>query len=199
MTSTLFTPIATLLVRMRIPPNAVTVAGTIAVTIASLSLFPMGHLTAGSLIVGVLVLSDSIDGLMARQIHGQSPRPYGEFLDSTLDRFSDGAIFGGLTVYLTLHTSGPMQVASVSAGLACVVLGGLVPYARAKAQALNVVAKVGIAERADRLIAGLVAALLVGLGAPELVLIVALGLLALASVITVFQRIVVVRRTLAKA
>lgn len=194
--SALFGPVARLLVRLRVSPDAVTFAGTVAVVVASLTLLPTAHLVAGSLVLGVFLLTDSIDGLMARMAHGDRPRPYGEFLDSTLDRFSDGAVFSGITLYLVLHTDGATRTWGVSAALACLVLGGLVSYARAKAQALGVVAKVGIAERADRLIAALVATLLVGLGLPVLVLVVVLALLALASLYTVGQRMAVVRRAL---
>jgi CDP-diacylglycerol--glycerol-3-phosphate 3-phosphatidyltransferase len=163
----------------------------------ALALLPTGHLVVGALALGVLVLTDSIDGIMARAVHGETPRPYGEFLDSTLDRFSDGAIFAGLTIFFVLEADDGVRVPGAAAALACLVLGGLVSYARAKAQALGVVAKVGIAERADRLIAALVATLLVGLGLPDVVLVVVLALLAVASLVTVGQRVQVVRRELA--
>lgn len=192
----LFGPLAGLLVRLKVSPDVVTVTGTVLTTAAALWLFPTGHLIIGPLVLGVLVLTDSIDGIMARMIHGDSPRPYGEFLDSTLDRISDAAIFTGLALYFVLQTDGATQVAGVSAAVACLAAGALVSYARAKAQALAVVAKVGIAERADRLIASLAAPLLVGLGLPVLVLVAVLALLAVASLITVGQRIAVVRRAL---
>ncbi|GAB2981612.1 phosphatidylinositol phosphate synthase [Actinotalea caeni] len=194
--STVFGPLARLLVRWRVSPDAVTVAGTVAVVAASLTLLPNGYLVAGALVLGVLVLTDSIDGIMAREVHGDTPRPYGEFLDSTLDRFSDGAIFAGLTLFFVLRTDGATRTWGVAAAVGCLALGGLVSYARAKAQALDVVAKVGIAERADRLIVALVATLLVGLGLPEAVLVASLGLLALASLWTVGQRMRVVRHAL---
>lgn len=197
--SWLFGPFARLLVRWRVSPDVVTFAGTVAVIAASLWLFPTAHLVAGALVVGVFVLTDSIDGIMARLVHGEAPRPYGEFLDSTLDRFSDSAIFAGLTMYFVLHTEGTLRTWGVATAVACLALGGLVSYARAKAQALGVVAKVGIAERADRLIAALVATLLVGLGLPIAVLVAVLGLLALASLWTVGQRMAVVRRALVEA
>jgi CDP-diacylglycerol--glycerol-3-phosphate 3-phosphatidyltransferase len=194
--SALFGPLARLLVRMKVSPDVVTFAGTIAVIAVSVTLLPTAHLVVGALALGVLVLTDSIDGIMARLVHGEEPRPYGEFLDSTLDRFSDGAIFIGLTLYFVLHTTGATQTWGVATAVACLALGGLVSYARAKAQALGVVAKVGIAERADRLIVALVATLLVGLGLPVQVLVGALALLSLASLVTVAQRMVVVRRAL---
>ncbi|GAB2623938.1 phosphatidylinositol phosphate synthase [Pseudactinotalea suaedae] len=194
--SALFGPLARLLVRLKVSPDVVTFAGTLAVIAASLTLLPTAHLTVGALVLGVFVLTDSIDGIMARLVHGEEPRPYGEFLDSTLDRFSDGAIFAGLTLYFVGHTTGSTQTWGVATAVACLALGGLVSYARAKAQALGVVAKVGIAERADRLIVALAATLLVGLGLPVLVLVVALALLAAASLVTVGQRMVLVRRAL---
>lgn len=194
--SALFSPLARLLVRLKISPDVVTFAGTIAVIVASLTLLPAAHLVVGTVVLGVLVLTDSIDGIMARMVHGEQPRPYGEFLDSTLDRFSDGAIFAGLALYFVNQTSGATQTWGVATAVACLALGGLVSYARAKAQALGVVAKVGIAERADRLILALVATLLVGLGLPVQVLIGALALLAAASLYTVGQRMALVRRVL---
>jgi CDP-diacylglycerol--glycerol-3-phosphate 3-phosphatidyltransferase len=192
----LFGPPARALVRARVSPDAVTFAGTAAVVLASLTLFPTAHLTVGALVVGLFVLTDSIDGIMARELHGDTPRPYGEFLDSTLDRVSDGAIFVGLTLYFVVHADGGVRTWGVATAVGCLVMGGLVSYARAKAQALGVVAKVGIAERADRLILALVATLLVGLGLSPLVLVWALAVLTLASLVTVVQRVAVVRRAL---
>jgi CDP-diacylglycerol--glycerol-3-phosphate 3-phosphatidyltransferase len=77
--------------------------------------------------------------------------------------------------------------------LACLILGGVVSYAKARAEGLGMTANVGIAERADRLVAVLVATGLVGLGLPRVVLTVVLGLLAVASLITVVQRMLTVR------
>ena len=71
------------------------------------------------------------------------------------------------------------------------------PYARARAESIGATASVGIAERTDRLVVALVATFVVGLGAPQWVLSAALGYVALASFITVVQRIVVVSRQMA--
>jgi len=78
--------------------------------------------------------------------------------------------------------------------LACLVLGSIVPYARARAEGLGMTAAVGIAERADRLFAVLLAAFLVGLGVRPVVLTVMLALLAVASAVIVVQRMATVRR-----
>lgn len=189
-TQTLFGPLARRLVRAGVSPNTVTVIGTLLLVVAALSLFPTGHLAIGALVIGAVVLCDSIDGIMARE-SGHSTR-FGSFLDSTLDRVADGAIFIGLTLYFVRFESGAWQLAGLTAAVACLTLSVLVSYARAKAESLQMTASVGIAERADRLIVTLVAVLAVGLGAPVWVLVGGLGLLGVASAITIGQRIATV-------
>jgi CDP-diacylglycerol--glycerol-3-phosphate 3-phosphatidyltransferase len=78
--------------------------------------------------------------------------------------------------------------------LACLCLGAVVSYAKARAEGLGMTADVGIAERADRLVAVLLTTGLVGLGLPRVVLTAVLALLALASLVTVVQRMLEVRR-----
>jgi len=183
------TPLATALLRAGVSPDAVTITGTLAVVVTALWAFPTGHLFAGALVIGLFALTDSLDGVMARQ-SGRSG-PWGAFLDSTLDRFGDGAIFAGLVVWFV--GGGDDHLTAVLA-LACLVLGSIVPYARARAEGLGMTASGGIAERADRLLVALLAAGAVGLGAPTVVLTVVLGLLALASAVTVVQRMAKVHR-----
>lgn len=187
--TTLWTPLADLLLRRGVSPDAVTVTGTLVVVVAALWLFPTGHLLAGTLVIAVFILTDSLDGVMARRA-GRSG-PWGAFLDSTLDRFADAAIFSGLVLWFIGR--GDDRATAVLA-LACLVLGSLVPYARARAEGLGMTAAVGIAERADRLVLVLVGAFLVGLGLPVAVLTVVLAVLAVASAVTVGQRVATVRR-----
>ncbi|HEY5515467.1 MAG TPA: CDP-alcohol phosphatidyltransferase family protein [Pengzhenrongella sp.] len=182
------TPLADLLLRRGVSPDAVTISGTAAVVVAALWLFPTGHLLVGSLAIGVFVLTDSIDGTMARR-SGRSSS-WGAFLDSTLDRFADAAIFSGLVLWFS--GLGDDRLTAVLA-LACLVLGAIVPYARARAEGLGMTAAVGIAERADRLLAVLLATALVGSGLPRAVLTVTLGVLAIASAVTIVQRMATVR------
>jgi phosphatidylglycerophosphate synthase len=137
-----------------------------------------------------------IDGYMARTSGQMSP--FGAFLDSTLDRIGDAAIFGGLAMYYV----GPGDDGWVAAlAIYCLSMGSVTSYARARAESLGMQAKVGIAERADRLVLILavtgLADLFRLLGADDRVMWlipIALGLLALASTITVLQRILVVRQ-----
>jgi CDP-diacylglycerol--glycerol-3-phosphate 3-phosphatidyltransferase len=185
----LFTPVADALLKRGVSPDAVTIAGTVAVVAAALWLFPTGHFLAGSLVIGLFVLTDSLDGVMARRAGRAGP--WGAFLDSTLDRFGDAAIFTGMVLWFVGEGDSAWGVGTA---LACLVLGSIVPYARARAEGLGMTAQVGIAERADRLAAVLVAALLVGLGLPQVVLVVVLALLALASLVTIVQRMATVRR-----
>lgn len=184
----LFTPLARTLLRAGVSPDAVTVTGTLVVVVTALVAFPTGHLLLGAVVIGVFVLTDSLDGVMAR-LQGRSG-PWGAFLDSTLDRFGDGAIFAGLLLWAL----GRDDDATAVAALACLVLGSVVPYARARAEGLGMTAAVGIAERADRLLVTLLATALVGLGLPHAVLTVVLALLAVASAVTVGQRMATVRR-----
>ena len=183
-----FGPLADLLLRMGVSPDAVTIVGTLGVVVTALWLFPAGHLLVGSLVIAVFVLSDLVDGLMARR--SGRVGPWGAFLDSTLDRFGDAAIFSGLLLWLA--GPGDDDLGAVLA-LACLVLGSIVPYARARAEGLGMTANVGIAERADRLAVVLTTTLLVGLGVHPSVLTVVLGLLAVASLVTIVQRMLTVR------
>ncbi len=185
----LFTPVADVLLRWGVSPDAVTIVGTIGVAVGALWLLPLGHLLAGTLVITAFVFSDSLDGVMARRAGRASS--WGAFLDSTLDRVADAAVFGGLVLYFVLRTSDHL---GAGLAVACLALGALVPYARARAESLGMTASVGIAERADRLVAVLVATFLVGLGLPRTVLVVVLALLAVASAVTVAQRILTVRR-----
>lgn len=190
----LFTPLARLLLALRVTPNAVTVAGTVITTALALWLLPTDHLVLGSLLLGVMVLTDSVDGVMARLTGTDSP--YGAFLDSTLDRVADAAIFAGILFWFAAHADAPWRLVGMISATACLALGALVSYARAKAEALGVRASVGIAERADRIVVVLAGALLTGLGVPAAVLAVALALLAAASLVTVVQRMATVRHAL---
>lgn len=182
-------PVADLLLRLRVSPDAVTVTGTVGVVLAALWFYPRGSLLVGTLVITVFVLSDLLDGTMARR--SGRVTPWGAFLDSTLDRFGDAAIVVGLLLYLAGPGQDPVGAALA---LACLVLGSVVPYARARAEGLGMRADVGIAERADRLVLLLTTAGLVGLGLPAVVLTVVLGVLAVASLVTVVQRMLHVRR-----
>jgi CDP-diacylglycerol---glycerol-3-phosphate 3-phosphatidyltransferase len=188
-------PVGDFLLRRGVSPNAVTLVGTLGVVAGALVCFPQGWLLAGVLVIAVFVFSDMLDGYMARTSGQVSP--FGSFLDSTLDRIGDAAIFGGLAMYYVGPGDNEWWAALA---VYCLSMGSVTSYARAKAESLGMQAKVGIAERADRLVAILIATglsdLLRVLGVDDHVMWlipIALGLLALASTITVVQRVLVVR------
>lgn len=188
-------PLANLFLRWGISPNTVTFVGTVGVCAGALIFFPQGHLLAGVLFITAFVFSDIMDGYMARASGKTST--FGAFWDSTLDRIGDAAIFGGLAMYYV----GPGDNDLLAAlSIYCLSMGSVTSYARARAESLNMQAKVGIAERADRLVFVLVttglADLINILGGGEDWLIavpIILGLLAVANTITVIQRVLVVR------
>lgn len=188
----LFAPIARFLLKLGISPDAVTIVGTLGVCVGALAFYPRGSFFWGTIFITCFVFSDMIDGNMARQSGRSSV--WGAYLDSTLDRVGDAAIFSGLILY---YAGKGDNMVMVSLALACLVLGSVVSYAKARAEGLGMTANVGIAERADRLVAVLVTTGLVGipfLHLPTAVLGVVLALLAVASLVTVVQRMLTVRQ-----
>jgi CDP-diacylglycerol--glycerol-3-phosphate 3-phosphatidyltransferase len=189
MASGLIEPPARLLLRMNVSPDAVTVFGTVGAVVSALACFPSGRFGLGVLLIAIFALSDLIDGTMAR-MQGTSG-PWGNFLDATLDRVADGAIFGGLLMWGVVQG----DEGTAAAATLALVTGQVTSYAKARAEAVGATANVGIAERAERLIIALFAAFLTGLGVPY-VLPAALWLIGGLGVVTIVQRMIVVRRQL---
>ena len=198
LTKALFTPLALAMARVGITPDMLTVAGMVLTVGVAVATLPQGRFLAGPPLLALALVGDSFDGILARATGRSSV--FGAFLDSTLDRLADGAVFASLAAWaaLTMRTdSAALRTVTVCLALACIVLAAAVPYTRARAESIGAVAAAGIAERTDRLVVALVATFAVGLGAPQWVLSAALGYVALASFITVVQRIAVVRRQVA--
>ncbi|MDA0638192.1 CDP-alcohol phosphatidyltransferase family protein [Nonomuraea sp. MCN248] len=184
----LLTPLGNALVRRGIGPDAVTAIGTLGTVVSALFFFPRGLLTAGALVITVFVLFDLLDGVVAR-LGGGGGSTWGAFLDSTLDRVADAAIFSGLILYFVAR--GDSLLAGVT--LFALVAGMLVSYAKARAEGLGLTCDVGLAERPERLVVVLVSACFSGLGVPYL-LAAGMWLLAAAGAVTVVQRVVHVYR-----
>ncbi|MCL2788291.1 MAG: CDP-alcohol phosphatidyltransferase family protein [Micrococcales bacterium] len=178
----LFTPPAKGLLKIGVTADMVTMAGTALTVGASCWMFPRGWLWQGAVVVAVLVCTDALDGTMARLV--KHPTKWGAFLDSTLDRIADAAIFGSIAAYFVVVQDRVGAVAS----LAALALGTVVPYARARAEALGLKASGGIAERSDRLLVSLVAAFLTGLGLSRWFLVGAMMLISAMAAITIVQR-----------
>ena len=186
-----FTPVASALLRLKVSPDAVTVVGTVGTATAALYFFPKGDFLVGSLVIAVFVFSDSLDGTMAR-LAGR-PSSWGAFLDSTLDRVADAAIFAGIALWFAGNGDDDAMTAVT---LAALVGALLVSYARARAEGLGADGSTGIAERTERLAITLLATSLTGLLDLPWILDVAMWAVAVLSWITVGQRIWSVRRQL---
>lgn len=189
-------PLANLFLKWGISPNTVTFVGTVGVVAGALIFFPQGKLLIGVIVITAFVFSDIMDGYMARASGKVST--FGAFWDSTLDRIGDAAIFGGLAMYYVGPGDNDWYAALA---IYCLSMGSVTSYARARAESLHMTAKVGIAERADRLVFTLVttgvAALVTELTDNDdwLVAIpIILGLMAVANTITVIQRVQVVHQ-----
>lgn len=176
------TPPAKFLWRLHISPDVVTWVGTTVVVVASMLTIPRGHLWQGGVLVLVLALSDGLDGQLAR-LSSKSSK-YGAFLDSSLDRVSDGAIFGAIILYF----AGPVH-SQLWAGIAlwALVTGQVTSYVRARGEALGLEATGGVAARADRIAIAVLGLVLAGVGVPY-ALQVAVLVLALLSTWTVGHR-----------
>ena len=184
--SRVLTPVGQALAKTPVTPNAVTVIGTVGVTGGALVLFPMGELFPGALTCTIFVLLDMLDGVLAR-IKGTSGA-WGAFVDSTMDRIADAAIFSGLTWWFFRGGHNP-TLAGVS--LFCLVTGGLVSYAKARAEGLGLRCDVGLIERPERMLISLIAVGVSGLGVPY-ILPIGLWALAAGSVVTFGQRVLAV-------
>jgi CDP-diacylglycerol--glycerol-3-phosphate 3-phosphatidyltransferase len=176
-------PTARFLLRIGVTPNAVTIAGTVGVLVGALGFGARGHLITATIVVTLSALTDVLDGTMAR-MRGGSGR-FGGLLDSSMDRVSDGAVFGVVVYYLAGRDD---PYLGVIAALLCLVLGQVVSYVKARAESLGLLADVGIAERTERLVMVGIGGILSGAGL-EWGLPAALWVLAVLSIITVWQRL----------
>ena len=182
-------PIAHLLIRLGVSPDVVTLVGTLGVSAGALVFFPQGMLLTGVLVITAFVFSDLVDGHMARSTGRVSK--FGAFWDSTLDRIGDGAIFIGLALYFAWEEPSRLYLVL---SLVCLLMGAVTSYARSRGETLGFDVKVGIAERADRLVAILVLTGLSAIFDLPVLLHIALWALAIASTITVLQRVWTVRK-----
>jgi CDP-diacylglycerol--glycerol-3-phosphate 3-phosphatidyltransferase len=181
-------PLAARLLRLGISPDMVTVAGALGAVAASLGLLARGHFFWGGVLVTIAVLTDALDGTMAR-LRGPAGS-WGAFLDSTLDRIADASIFCALVIWYA--DKGDDQLL-LGVSLFCLVAGAVTSYAKARAEGLGMTCNVGLAERVERLIIVLAGVILTGLGV-DAALPIALWVLAVASAITVGQRLAEVHR-----
>jgi CDP-diacylglycerol--glycerol-3-phosphate 3-phosphatidyltransferase len=183
-------PLARAALRTGLTPDTVTIIGTAGSVLAALTLFPAGHLFAGFLVIWFFVLADMLDGAMARQRGGGTR--FGAVLDATCDRISDGAVFCGLMWWAAfgLHNS-----SLVVALMICLVTSQVISYIKARAEASGLDGGGGLIERPERLVIALGGAGLsdIPFHPFPVVLHVSMWVLAVASLVTVGQRVHAVR------
>jgi CDP-diacylglycerol--glycerol-3-phosphate 3-phosphatidyltransferase len=183
-------PVAKAALRAGFTPDSITILGTAGTVLSALTLFPIGQLWWGAVAVWFFVLADMLDGAMARERGGGTR--FGAVLDAACDRIGDGAVFCGLLWWAAF---GLHSTSLVVATLICLVTSQVISYIKARAEASGLSGEGGIIERPERLII-----VLVGAGISDLpfyplpwTLHVAMWVLAVASLVTVGQRMHSVR------
>ena len=182
-------PPARFLLKIGVTPDMVTVVGALGASLTAVILVPRGEFLLAVVIMAFLTISDLLDGTMAR-MRGTAG-PWGNFLDSTLDRVTDAAIFSSVLWWCVLND----EDLAAYATLVCLVAGVAISYSKARAESVGATANVGIMERAERLIVVGVAAILTGFGIGW-AMPVLMSIMAVLSVVTVLQRFLVVRKQL---
>jgi CDP-diacylglycerol--glycerol-3-phosphate 3-phosphatidyltransferase len=176
------------LIESRLTPNAISLTGFALCVVAAVLVWKEVWIPGGiAFVVGSVC--DTLDGRYSRMSGKGSP--FGAFLDSTLDRIEEGIVLAAVGA----HFARTHQDIAAAAVVLAVLASLMVSYTRARAEALGVECKVGIADRPVRVVilsVGLVFAGVLGLLAP------AVYVLAGLSVITVIQRIAHVRRELTR-
>lgn len=166
----------TTLHRAGVHPDVITIVGTLIVLAASV-LIGQGRFQLGAVVLMIAFPMDALDGAVARAM-GRTTQ-FGAVLDSTLDRFSDGFIFAGLSYYFAVQDQFEYMLLALA-----VILGSYgVSYVRARAGEADLSVKIGAFSRLERIIA-----LLIGLWIPPLMVVV-LVVLAIGTNFTTVQRL----------
>jgi len=182
-------PLVERLIRAGVRPNTITTVGTGLVLVSAVA-YATGHIRIGGALLLLSGVADTLDGQVARG--GAMATRFGAFYDSTLDRVGDGATFIGIGAFLMTAPDVAFRSPAVIVCMVAILSSLLVSYARARAEGLGLDCKVGIAQRAERILGLGVASVVFGAGPHALLLEAIVTLLAIASVITVVQRFVYV-------
>ena len=166
--------------RMPVTPNQITVLGT-ALTFVAAVLTAGGQLRWGGVVLAFAGTFDILDGALARST--KRSYPYGAFLDSTLDRYSEGAMYIGLVAYF-VGAGGPLERWLVLATVTALAGSFLVSYVRARAQSLGFTCETGLFARPERVVMTVIGLIFGGV-----VLAAVVFLLAILTNLTALQRI----------
>ena len=181
------TPLCRWLLSLGVSANLLSAIGGIGASVSAIAFFSQGIYFWGVLVTIFFVLFDLLDGTLARMSDSGGSK-WGALLDSTLDRIADAAVLGSLAFFLMKSHDRLVPVLIIA-----LVAGGLISYIRARAEGLGIECSGGLAERTERLIIIFLALGLAGLGVPY-ILAIGAWILALVSVFTVWQRLMIVYR-----
>jgi CDP-diacylglycerol--glycerol-3-phosphate 3-phosphatidyltransferase len=188
----LLDPLATVLIRFHVRPNVITTVGTL-IVIASATAFAVGWVQWAGFLLLFSGVFDVVDGRVARR--GDMTTTFGAFYDSTLDRVGEAALFSGIAIYFLRGGVPPERLTlAVAACLVALTASLLVSYTRARAEGLGLTAKVGIAQRAERVLLLGAPTMFLGPGNHGTLLFWIVAALAIATSATVVQRVVYVAR-----
>ena len=176
----LIRPLARVLSSIRVRPDTLTIAGWV-LSVCTATLFALGYTKTAGAVMLFAGLFDALDGAVARESNLMSS--FGAFLDSTLDRLSESAIFVGIVFF---YASSSMPYEALLAGVA-MSFSLITSYTRARAEGLGFECEVGLLERAGRVV-------ILSLFSLTGFLIAGVGLVAVGALVTTAQRIFHVRR-----
>ena len=176
----LIRPLARVLSSIRVRPDTLTIAGWV-LSVCAATLFALGYTKTAGAVMLFAGFFDALDGAVARESNLMSS--FGAFLDSTLDRLSESAIFVGIVFF---YASSSMPYEALLAGVA-MTFSLMTSYTRARAEGLGFECEVGLLERAGRVV-------ILSLFSLTGFLIAGVGLVAVGALVTTAQRIFHVRR-----
>ena len=180
----IITPVCRGLLRLGLSANAVSAIGAIGSSVSAIYFFSRGKFLIGVVITLIFVLSDALDGTMARL--SDTGSKWGALLDSTLDRITDAAVLGSLAYWLSQTNDRLLPVV-----LTALVCGNLVSYIKARAESLGIECNGGFAERTERLVITFISLALAGLSIP-FALAIGMWILAFATLFTTMERLAIV-------
>lgn len=183
-------PVARLMIRAGVTPNQLTVVSASLTVLIAIVLIPSGYLVWAAILTGLFAAFDMIDGTVARMQGGGTK--FGATLDASCDRITDGALFAAIIWWLVYSYDAPKSLVAVA--LVCLVSSQIISYVKARGEASGFAMDGGLIERPERLIISLVGLGLTGFGVPYAID-VALWILAVGSVITILQRLVIAGRS----
>ena len=185
----LLNPLVILLVSLKIYPKILTMSGLVASAV-SCYFFAKGSLFWGGIMIIIVGLSDILDGQIARYT-GKTSR-FGAFLDSTIDRYTEGFVYLGLIIYFW-----EKSLLVVILIMIAVIGSLLVSYVKVRGEGLGIECLVGLMQRKERLIVLILGSILGSLKyTGNIFLGLAIGIIAVLSHFTVIQRMMYVRREL---